>query len=86
MSSLSVEASNPEDSIIVALFETPHSQEVAAAWLEREHEYRFLAVRPESLDGTPSPRLAVRCALKKGTWDRLFNLHPIHGSSYLNVA
>lgn len=59
MSSLSVEPSAPEDSIVVALFETPYTKEAVDAWLQREHEYRFLAVRPESLDGTPSPRLAV---------------------------
>ena len=63
MASLSVEPSGPEDSIIVAMFETPYTKEAVAAWLEREHEYRFLAVRAESLEGTPSPRLAVCCFL-----------------------
>lgn len=63
MASLSVEPSGPEDSIIVALFETPYTKEAVAAWLEREYEYRFLAVRTEGLDGTPSPRLAVRSYL-----------------------
>jgi hypothetical protein len=59
MASLSVEPAGPEDSIIVAQFETPYTEDAVEAWLEREHEYRFLAVRTETLEGTPSPRLAV---------------------------
>jgi hypothetical protein len=60
MASLSVEPSGPEDTIIVALFEVPYTQRAVDAWLEREHEYRFLAVRPESMEGVTSGRLAVR--------------------------
>ena len=29
------------------------------AYVEREHEFRFLAVASETLEGTPSPTLAV---------------------------
>ena len=32
---------------------------VMQAYVEREHEFRFLAVASETLEGTPSPNLAV---------------------------
>lgn len=61
MSSLSVEASDDADAeIIVAVFEMPRTPNAIAAWLDREHEYRFLAVRPYTLNGEPEAALAVR--------------------------
>lgn len=66
MASLSVEQGTPDDSIVVAVFETPKTPEAVAAWLHRECEYRFLAVRTETLAGDLDENLSVRCPLVLG--------------------
>ncbi|PON88228.1 Butirosin biosynthesis [Trema orientale] len=59
ISSLSVEPCEGE-SLIVTVFEISKSD--IPAYLERELEFRFLAVLPETLDGKPFDNLAVLCA------------------------
>lgn len=66
MASLSVERGSPDDSIVVAVFETPKTPEAVAGWLKRECEYRFLAVRTETLDGDLDEHLSVRCPSVRG--------------------
>ncbi|XP_015692564.2 uncharacterized protein LOC102710701 [Oryza brachyantha] len=58
-SSLSVEPCEGE-LIIVTVFEI--KEEEVPAFIEREHEFRFLAVVPEGLDGVPYANPAVVCA------------------------
>ncbi|ONK63384.1 uncharacterized protein A4U43_C07F14570 [Asparagus officinalis] len=59
VSSLSVEPCDGE-TLIVTVFEIGKSE--VPAFIEREIEFRFLAVIPESLDGTPYSAPAVVCA------------------------
>ncbi|AQK93026.1 uncharacterized protein [Zea mays] len=58
-SSLSVEPCDSE-LIVVTVFEI--KEEEVPAFIEREHEFRFLAVVPEGLDGVPFTNRAVVCA------------------------
>ncbi|XBJ10079.1 uncharacterized protein [Aegilops tauschii subsp. strangulata] len=58
-SSLSVEHCEGE-MIVVTVFEI--KEEEVPAFIERELEFRFLAVVPEGLDGVPFPNPAVVCA------------------------
>ncbi|KAJ7518670.1 hypothetical protein O6H91_20G002900 [Diphasiastrum complanatum] len=59
ISSLSVEPCHGE-SIVITIFEISLSQ--VSAFIEREHEFRFLAVTPISLEGKPFPQQAVVCS------------------------
>ncbi|KAK4787322.1 hypothetical protein SAY86_011155 [Trapa natans] len=59
ISSLSVEPCEGE-SLIVTVFEIQQSE--IPAFIERELEFRFLAVLPRTLDGKPLNNLAVLCA------------------------
>lgn len=59
MSSLSVEEKEGE-SIIVTVFEM--ALEEVPAFIEREHEFRFMAVYPETIEGTKMSQRAVICA------------------------
>ncbi|KAG6756925.1 hypothetical protein POTOM_037224 [Populus tomentosa] len=59
ISSLSVEPSEGE-SLVVTVFEIEKSE--IPAFMERELEFRFLAVVPETLDGKPFDFPAVLCA------------------------
>ncbi|PSR92560.1 Zinc finger protein [Actinidia chinensis var. chinensis] len=59
ISSLSVEPCEGE-TLIVTLFSIKKSE--ILSFIEREHEFRFLAVLPESLDGIPFTSAAVLCA------------------------
>lgn len=65
MSSLSCEPYAGHE-VVVSLFEVPYNPEAVAAFINREHEFRLVAVRPTTLEGTPLDRLAVspiqRCA------------------------
>ncbi|KAI8472730.1 MAG: hypothetical protein J3K34DRAFT_412916 [Monoraphidium minutum] len=61
ISSLSCEPAAGAD-IVVALFEVPFSPDAVRAFIAREHEFRFVAVQPESLDGGKQEQLAVLCA------------------------
>ena len=63
MSSLSVEAGADTDTIVVSLFEVRKTEASIAAWIDREHEFRFLAVQPYSMDGLKEAQLAVRYAV-----------------------
>jgi len=64
ISSLSCEEC-PGEEIIVTLFEIHSTPESRRAYVEREHEFRFLAVQCDDLHGNPCPTLAVLCA----TWN-----------------
>ena len=55
--------SSSSNSLVVTLFEVPYSEEAAAALLEREHEFRFVAVRPLCRAGVEEEAgWAVACA------------------------
>ncbi|XVE82199.1 hypothetical protein DITRI_Ditri15bG0128300 [Diplodiscus trichospermus] len=59
ISSLSVEACEGE-TLVVTVFEIQNSE--IPAFMERELEFRFLAVLPQTLDGEPFANPAVLCA------------------------
>ncbi|XP_030456220.2 uncharacterized protein LOC115677229 [Syzygium oleosum] len=59
ISSLSVEPCDGE-TLVVTVFEIEKSE--IPAFIRRELEFRFLAVRPQMLDGKPFDNLAVLCA------------------------
>ncbi|KAJ0961134.1 hypothetical protein J5N97_000884 [Dioscorea zingiberensis] len=59
VSSLSVEPCEGEW-LVVTVFEI--KKEEVSAFMEREHEFRFLAAFPEDLEGKPFTRPAVICA------------------------
>lgn len=61
ISSLSCEPC-PGGDLVVALFEVPFNPEAVSAFIAREHEFRFVAVRPLTLDGSQRDRMAVLCA------------------------
>ncbi|GAB4822485.1 hypothetical protein N2152v2_009531 [Parachlorella kessleri] len=61
MSSLSVEEA-PGHEVIVTLFEVEATPGSIQAFIQREHEFRFVAVEPHHLDGSPTGRKAVMCA------------------------
>lgn len=62
VSSLSVEE-HPGSEIVVSLFEVEASPESVAAFIQREHEFRFMAVEALLPDGSaPIGRPAVVCA------------------------
>jgi len=62
ISSLSCEPANDANTT-VALFEVPIFDEKAVKdYIEREHEFRFVAVEAEEEDGTPCKQLALICA------------------------
>lgn len=49
-----------DGSLVVSLFEVPYTPDNVAAFIAREHEFRFLAVQPYDLAGkTAAERLAV---------------------------
>ncbi len=54
---------------MVSLFEIPHTSESVRAFIEREHEFRFCAVEPLTLEGRPTGLKAVRVCT--GTWRSL---------------
>jgi len=63
MSSLSVEPSDdPAAEIVVSQFEVSMTDEELDRFVEREHEFRFVAVRCVDATGRPDGRLAVVCA------------------------
>jgi len=62
VSSLSLEPF-PSGSAVVSLFELAHSAEVVQAFINREHEFRFCAVKPVSLAGEGTGRDAVICSV-----------------------
>lgn len=59
-SSLSVEE-HPSSEILVTMFEIEATSQSIEAFVAREHEFRFCAVQPETLDGSPD-RFGVVCA------------------------
>lgn len=65
ISSLSCEEA-PDCSIVVAVFDVPNTPEMNAAFLDREHEFRFLAVRPtmipDATEEASSPTVSSGCA------------------------
>ncbi|KAI4346250.1 hypothetical protein L6164_013317 [Bauhinia variegata] len=69
ISSLSVEPC-AEETLIVTVFEIRKSE--IPAFIERELEFRFLAVLPETLDEKPLDNLAVLCA--RYSDDEFFNI------------
>jgi hypothetical protein len=59
ISSLSCEP-HAGSELVVSLFEVPFNAASVAAFIAREHEFRFLAVQPYDLSGkVPTERLAV---------------------------
>ena len=58
VSSLSVEE-HPGGSIVVTLFEVEATPQAVEAFIQREHEFRFVAVQPRGMDGGEE-RPAVR--------------------------
>lgn len=75
--------------LVVSLFEVPFSADSVAAFIAREHEFRFLAVQPYDLAGqAPTAQLAVLCGANtdehyKATrcppdeWARRWSIHGI---------
>uniref|UniRef100_A0A7S2Z085 Gamma-glutamylcyclotransferase n=1 Tax=Chloropicon laureae TaxID=464258 RepID=A0A7S2Z085_9CHLO len=59
MASLSVEPGTEKDSIVVSLFDIDVGD--VAAFIAREEEYRFMAVKPDELNGTPGEHHHVMC-------------------------
>ncbi len=59
MASLSVEPGTEEDSIVVSLFDIDAGD--VPAFVAREEEYRFMAVKPDELDGTAGEHHHVMC-------------------------
>ncbi|CAD7697545.1 unnamed protein product [Ostreobium quekettii] len=45
----------------VAAFEVAATPQAVKAFIEREHEFRFVAVRPVTPEGVPEERMAVLC-------------------------
>lgn len=85
ISSLSVEP-HEESSIVVSLFEVDASTDAINAFIDREHEFRFLLVNPVTLDGTFDGRPAIICGRNtdenyKSTrcppdlWERMYGKH-----------
>ncbi|KAG2491756.1 hypothetical protein HYH03_009917 [Edaphochlamys debaryana] len=54
--------SAPPSSVVVSLFEVPATPASVAAFIAREHEFRFVGVDPTDLGGRPAGRRAVICA------------------------
>ncbi|KAF8058915.1 hypothetical protein HT031_005483 [Scenedesmus sp. PABB004] len=52
----------PGSELVVSLFDVPFTPAAVAAFIEREHEFRFVAVAPLELDASPTRALAVLCA------------------------
>ncbi|GFR46377.1 hypothetical protein Agub_g7959 [Astrephomene gubernaculifera] len=48
--------------VVVSLFEVPATPASVAAFIAREHEFRFVAVEPTDMEGRPVGRKAVICA------------------------
>jgi hypothetical protein len=62
IASLSLERS-PGSSLVVSLFEVPYSLAAVDAFIAREHEFKFVAIRPHSLEGAPEAgKWAVICS------------------------
>ena len=61
MASLSVEPCAGAETL-VTLFSVPGTAEDAEAFVQREHEFRFLNVTPTEADGSPCAQQAVVCA------------------------
>ena len=61
MASLSVEPCAGAETL-VTLFSVPGTGEDAEAFVQREHEFRFLNVTPTEADGSPCAQQAVVCA------------------------
>jgi hypothetical protein len=67
ISSLSCEQ-HAGSELVVSLFEVPFNAESVAAFIAREHEFRFLAVQPYDLAGqVPTERLAVSADSKNNS-------------------
>ncbi len=65
ISSLSVEE-HAGSELLVSVFEVEATPKAVAAFIQREHEFRFVVVRPEGLEGgeegSAAQRAAVMCA------------------------
>ena len=73
---------------MVSLFEVPYTPAAVAAFIAREHEFSFLAVRPRDMAGEALVKLAVVCAASndeeyKGSrcppeeWERRWAVHGV---------
>ena len=52
----------PDADLVISLFEVPHTVESVSAFITREHEFRFCAVDPLTMDWKPEVNKAVLCA------------------------
>ncbi|KAG2427811.1 hypothetical protein HXX76_012135 [Chlamydomonas incerta] len=86
-SSSSASSSSPEP-LVVSLFEVPATPASVAAFIGREHEFRFVGVEPTDLAGRPLGRKAVVCAANTDAdyramrcpppeWERRWGVHGI---------
>ncbi|KAL0033086.1 hypothetical protein WJX79_002182 [Trebouxia sp. C0005] len=64
ISSLSCESQRGEE-IVVSVFDVPGHRTAIQAFLEREHEFKLVAVQTWTLENVPLPRLSVLCT----KWD-----------------
>lgn len=62
ISSLSAEPAGPDDFLTVSLFEIDGGGDAVRAFVEREHEFRFMSVDALGMDAAPTGRRAVLCA------------------------
>lgn len=60
ISSLSCEP-HPGEEIVVSVFEIPGDATAIKAFLEREHEFKLVAVQTWTSEDVPNPSLAVLC-------------------------
>uniref|UniRef100_A0A7S3VP99 Uncharacterized protein n=1 Tax=Dunaliella tertiolecta TaxID=3047 RepID=A0A7S3VP99_DUNTE len=60
--SLSLEPGVPGQEVVVSLFEVACTPESVQLFIEREHEFKFVSVDVQTLEGQPTGRRAVICA------------------------
>lgn len=75
------QAQQVRQQLVVSLFEVPFTPASVAAFIAREHEFRFLAVQPyELVSGQPTPQLAVRawCAAAHASCLHVLRLSAVH--------
>ncbi|KAF5841123.1 hypothetical protein DUNSADRAFT_14299 [Dunaliella salina] len=63
--SLSLEPGSPEQEVVVSLFEVACTPESVQLFIAREHEFKFVSVDVQTLEGQATGRRAVICA----AWD-----------------
>lgn len=59
MGSLSLEPGSPEQEVVVSLFEVACTPESVQLFIAREHEFKFVSVDVQTLEGQATGRRAV---------------------------